>query len=162
MTSPVTVVEWARWSAFKGLSNDRTGIRQFVQRIFRQSLDDLISLIHTPLVDIFDYFVHRRMQSDLDRTLHETRNVDHAINRLEARVRVLEQSTEALWTLLKAKTGWTDEELIEQAKAAHSVHSPGRCPACGRTLLIQNGKNCQWCGQPLNDKPRIIGTDNEA
>jgi hypothetical protein len=98
-------------------------------------------------MDIFDYFVHARMQTEIDRNRFDSMHSQQDIFELEGRMRALEGTTRALWALLKAKTGWTDEELVEQAKTVEAAS--GTCPGCGRRVLVKTSPKCSWCGHPL-------------
>lgn len=101
-------------------------------------------------MDFFDFLVHRDLQRQIDSNRRDSLIADNEVLELQARVRILEQTTAALWTLVKEKTGWTDEELIDKANALQERRVPGKCSACGRTVLVQNAKVCSWCGQPLS------------
>ncbi|MDR3688274.1 MAG: hypothetical protein P4L46_02765 [Fimbriimonas sp.] len=113
-------------------------------------------------MNVFDYLIQQRMQVQIDQNRHESMRTDQMTVEIEARVRDLEKSTGALWSLLKAKTGWTDEELIEQMKVAEAAHAPDHCPICGRRLLVKNGVSCSWCGRRLDRKSSIVGCDEAA
>ncbi len=61
----------------------------------------------------------------------------------------------ALWSMLKQKSGCTDEELvaaIEEAdmrdgvKDGQMTSQKTACPKCGRTLLTKRRDKCSWCG----------------
>lgn len=98
-------------------------------------------------MDIFDYYRQAQLQAEINQTRDETLRSQEATFELTAHVRQLEKTTRALWSLVKAKTGWTDEELIEHAKALEA--GSGNCPSCGRRLLVQHSPKCSWCGHTL-------------
>ena len=76
----------------------------------------------------------------------------------ELKVRSLEMTCAAMWTILKDKLAVTDEELIH---AIHAVDArdgvvDGRigqaakeCPHCHRKVLTRNPIKCAWCGGDL-------------
>jgi len=113
-------------------------------------------------MEMFDYLAQRHMQLEIDQGRYHGARVDDRTIELEARVRILERATGALWSLLKAKTEWTDEELIEHAKTAETVLSPNHCPSCGRRLLVKYGVTCSWCGHRLDRGPGTLGSEQEA
>ena len=78
------------------------------------------------------------------------------LERLDDRLSHLAMVTEALWHLLKSKTGWTDEMLmqeLQQLDAADGTIDQRRtpraikCPACQRNLPA-DGRDCIYCGTP--------------
>jgi hypothetical protein len=77
---------------------------------------------------------------------------------LEDRIDALELACAGLWRLLKAKHGYTDDELaaaITDVDAADGKvdgkmrSRPSECPACGRQLLTRSREKCSWCGARL-------------
>ena len=102
-------------------------------------------------MNIFDAFAHAGLRSEISQTRLESGRAEETTIELEARVRLLEKTTGALWSLVKAKTGWTDEELIEHAKALDAVQDPGSCQACGRRLIVKHAANCSWCGHRIGE-----------
>ncbi len=74
-------------------------------------------------------------------------------------LQALELTCAALWTILKEKNGYTDEELI---KAIHDVDARDGtvdakiseaarvCPLCKRKVLTRNPTKCSWCGGNLS------------
>jgi len=112
-------------------------------------------------MDFLDGFIYRELQSELDANRSQSFREDERTLELEGRVRLLEKQMATLWLLLKAKTGLTDEDLREVARAAGPTPEPGRCPACGRKLLIQNGVNCSCCGHRLGSSPtKLVGGES--
>lgn len=81
---------------------------------------------------------------------------------LQQRVDSLELACAALWALLKAQNGYTDDQLKEMI---HSVdvadgtadgritRQGGACPHCGHRVLSRTAGKCLWCGAPLNNGP---------
>lgn len=78
------------------------------------------------------------------------------LERLDDRLSHLAMINEALWRLLKSKTGWTDEMLmhelhqldasdgtIDQRRTPRAI----KCPACQRNLPA-DGRDCIYCGTP--------------
>lgn len=114
-------------------------------------------------MSVFDFYARRAIQSDILSARDDSRRAETAIDELEARVHVLEQSLEALWSLLKDKAGLADEELTEHAKQrAEAAPSPGTCPACGRRLLVRHAATCSWCGHRLDPNLLIGGPADGA
>jgi hypothetical protein len=81
---------------------------------------------------------------------------------LEDRIEALELACSGLWHLLKAKHGYTDEELAQAVYAVDAMDGQidGRkkpvqvvCPTCGRPSLTRNRTRCLWCGQPFISSP---------
>ncbi len=76
------------------------------------------------------------------------------IDKLEAKVRHLSLISEALWIILRDKTGLTDEQLH---KVIHAVEehrkqrkdSKQNCHQCGMELPINKTK-CIYCGAELD------------
>lgn len=77
-----------------------------------------------------------------------------AAGNAEDRVERLALLTEALWVLLKEKTGATDEELLDKVREVDlsDGYLDGKvrretvdCPSCGRTLA-QRKNTCIYCG----------------
>jgi hypothetical protein len=100
------------------------------------------------------------LQSEIDTNRSQSFRADQRTVELEGRVRLLERQLAALWLLLKEKTGLTDQELHEVARAADPTPEAGCCPACGRKLQIQNGVNCSSCGHRLDPLPhRVAGNE---
>lgn len=70
--------------------------------------------------------------------------------------------TEAMWTLMKQKDGYTDEVLtqtigeIEKRKVVVDGMAvkdpPVTCPACGKINLAKR-LFCIYCGAPIAEKP---------
>ena len=71
--------------------------------------------------------------------------------------------TEALWTILKDRFGYTEEDLMQliedidlqdgrrDGKKARSADRP-KCPDCGRTI-IRRQVVCLYCGAEAPQKP---------
>jgi len=81
--------------------------------------------------------------------------VKHDINRLLL-------ITEALWTILKAEHGYTDEVLTKKIAELDLQDGkldgrgfkdqPQECPSCGR-LNAAKRPFCIYCGKPIESKP---------
>ena len=78
---------------------------------------------------------------------------------LELRLQALELSCAAMWTLLKEKNGYTDEELVaaiteidgRDGKVDGKISRAERiCPTCNRKVLTRNPNKCSWCGGALH------------
>jgi hypothetical protein len=78
------------------------------------------------------------------------------LERLDDRLCHLAMVTEALWRLLKSKTGWTDDMLIQELQQLDAEdgtidqrRNPRaiKCPACQRNLPA-DGRDCIYCGTP--------------
>lgn len=78
------------------------------------------------------------------------------LDRLDDRLSHLAMVTEALWRLLRSKTGWTDEMLFEELRqldlsdgTADARRTPRaiQCQACHRNLPA-DGRDCIYCGTP--------------
>lgn len=81
---------------------------------------------------------------------------------LESRIEALELSCAGLWDLLKARHGYTDEEIAEHIRMVDlrdgrldgKTHPPEQfCPNCKRKLLTRSRKRCVWCGVELAPTP---------
>lgn len=84
--------------------------------------------------------------------------VEDSTKSLELRIQALELTCAALWTILKEKNGYTDDELM---RAIHEVdardgvidgkisQSARICPHCNRKVLTRNPTKCAWCGGDL-------------
>ncbi len=88
-----------------------------------------------------------------------TERVSQDLNR---RIESLELACAGLWELLKAKNGYTDEELVAVIREVdlRDGKEDGRvrptdekCPSCGRQLLSRKSPNCSWCGADLGRGP---------
>ena len=70
--------------------------------------------------------------------------------------------TEALWTILKEKDGYDDNELIKRMVTIDmrdgkldgkvAPEPPHKCPKCDRTLF-KNRPRCLYCGEPVAVDP---------
>ena len=81
---------------------------------------------------------------------------------LESRIDALELACAGLWQLLKARHGYTDEEIVGfihqvdardgsiDGKAGSAMQS---CPACGRKIITRSRIRCVWCGAELPEEP---------
>ncbi|MFO1439587.1 MAG: hypothetical protein U1F81_14800 [Verrucomicrobiaceae bacterium] len=78
------------------------------------------------------------------------------LERLDERLSHLAMLTEAMWSLLKSKTGWTDEMLmheLHQIDIADGTIDQRRtpravlCHACQRKVPA-DGRDCIYCGAP--------------
>jgi hypothetical protein len=79
---------------------------------------------------------------------------------LESRLDALELACSALWRILKAKHGYSDEELALAIKEldlqdgqldGKKAPEPAVCSECGRPLLTRSRTRCLWCGAALLD-----------
>jgi hypothetical protein len=74
---------------------------------------------------------------------------------LEDRVDRLTLVCSALWSLLRERTGLTEEQLLERVKEIDLAdgrldgkvprQAPATCGACGRTFAARHAR-CIWCG----------------
>ncbi|HCE44487.1 MAG TPA: hypothetical protein DET40_13140 [Lentisphaeria bacterium] len=77
--------------------------------------------------------------------------------RLRDEIHHLTIITQAMWELLKTKTGATDEELkkkiteVEFEKAKAYTTSTLKCKSCSRTVSIKS-KTCVFCGEKIEHK----------
>ena len=106
--------------------------------------------------------VGRGMETGTGAAQADARAARDATEALRADVERLLIITEALWTLLKEKHGYSDEELYRQVeeidlrdgkldgKVARSA--PLKCPRCNRTLM-GNRPACIYCGQEVQVSP---------
>jgi hypothetical protein len=84
------------------------------------------------------------------------------VARLQAQVERLLIVTEALWTILREKTGLDEQELLRQmvqidlrdGKLDGRVAStpPEPCPKCHR-IVSKGAIRCLYCGEPLLTNP---------
>jgi len=84
------------------------------------------------------------------------------VSMLKLDVEKLLMITEALWSMLKEQTGYTDEDLtrriqdidLRDGKLDGKVakDGPERCPNCHRTLLGDRPM-CLYCGAPVKRDP---------
>lgn len=81
---------------------------------------------------------------------------------IESRMDYLELACAGLWTLLKQKHGYTDDELIAAIQEVDArdgnidgkIGRSGRtCPHCQRKLLTRDSPKCSWCGGALGHRP---------
>jgi len=80
---------------------------------------------------------------------------------LNQKVERLMMITEALWTILKETTEYTDEDLVEIIREIDlkdgkldgkvAQEPPELCPKCKR-VLQKNKKNCIYCGSEIEIK----------
>jgi hypothetical protein len=89
------------------------------------------------------------------------RSAESAVMPIEHRLDYLELACAGLWNLLKAKHGYTDEELVAsiQEVDARDGNVDGKigrasrdCPHCHRKLLTRDSPKCAWCGGALSGK----------
>lgn len=85
------------------------------------------------------------------------------VEQVEGEIERLLMITEALWTMLKEKHGYTDEDLVARiqqidmrdgkydGKVAPPQESPN-CPHCGRKLLTRRPV-CLYCGGAMSRDP---------
>jgi len=91
----------------------------------------------------------------------DARRADRRAEALELDVERLLMISEALWTMLKEKHGYTDEALekrimeidLRDGKLDGRVADspPGKCPKCGRPLMKRRPR-CLYCGE-------MVGTE---
>lgn len=81
---------------------------------------------------------------------------------LESRIEHLELACAGLWTLLKQKHGYSDDDLIAAIQEVDMLDGTldgkiGRasqnCPHCQRKLLTRDSPKCSWCGGSLAHRP---------
>jgi len=93
---------------------------------------------------------------------------DPAAARAQAKAETLEQrldrallTLEAMWTLLRERSGVTDEELVQRIVELDEsdgfldgkVRRPPRsCPHCGRTTPLRFAR-CLYCGEVVSPAP---------
>jgi hypothetical protein len=86
---------------------------------------------------------------------------EQAVMSVENRLDHLELACSGLWTLLKEKHGYTDDELIvaiQEVDARDGVvdgkvgRAQHTCPHCHRKLLSRESPKCSWCGGSLEHK----------
>jgi hypothetical protein len=99
---------------------------------------------------------------EASRASSKAKEVSDHLGLIKVDVEKLLMISEALWTILKEKHGYTDDELIRRienidlrdgkldGKVAKSPAKP--CPACNR-VLIGNRPVCLYCGQTVKRKP---------
>jgi hypothetical protein len=83
------------------------------------------------------------------------RNAEHEVRSLQFDVDRLLMITEALWTILKEKYGYSDEDLRKMVEAIDlrdgkidgriGKGEPRTCPGCGR-VAAKNRPVCLYCG----------------
>ena len=106
------------------------------------------------MIDIFSggRQASRNAQSAELNAQQAKRDVEHLeddLKRLQERFDKLTAITTAMWTLLKAKTDVTDEELKAEATRAEAMQQqaaqqPAACPQCGRAMLART-RRCLYC-----------------
>ncbi len=111
--------------------------------------------------------LHHQRRSASAAEIHADRAADRVgvltqeIRHLQARVGQLAMVSEALWTLLRDQTGWTDDVLLERIRAidlldgqldGKVVRPPAACPKCQRTLS-QRHQHCIYCGAQVERGP---------
>jgi hypothetical protein len=107
------------------------------------------------------FYGYLRPSPDFTRQIRETANraKENALDLEELHVRLerLQLVSQALWNLLKQKTGMTDAELqkeidgLEQAEAKPATAALV-CKDCGKPVSRQH-KVCIYCGGPDLVKP---------
>ncbi len=94
------------------------------------------------------------MQEQIGQVQHGTDSLGHRQDVLSDRIDKLSLLVLALWTLLKDKTGLSDEQLIEKVKELDLAdgsldgkigESTFRCPKCGAAVSTRLNR-CQFCG----------------
>lgn len=77
-------------------------------------------------------------------------DVQERLRGLDETVGRLMTTTAAMWSLVKEKTGATDEELLARVKKLEAEQAEGRvavkCGKCGRTVP-SGKKRCMYCGE---------------
>jgi formylmethanofuran dehydrogenase subunit E len=82
-------------------------------------------------------------------------------DKLASEVHRLTMLLESVWTVLKKKTGLTDEELKTELKAIKLKHAeaaaksePGKCVSCGKAIALNSAK-CVFCGT-VQEKEKLF------
>ena len=111
--------------------------------------------------------LHQTRRSASTAEMHAGRATDRAglltqeVRHLQERVSQLALVSEALWTLLRDQTGWTDDVLMERVRAidlvdghldGKVVRPPASCPKCQRTLSPRH-QHCIYCGAQVERSP---------
>ena len=73
---------------------------------------------------------------------HSGRRAETRVQALEARVDRLAMLCEAMWTLLRDNTAFTDEQLLDRIT---EISTAIECHNCGRTIARRMAK-CMYCG----------------
>jgi hypothetical protein len=99
---------------------------------------------------------------EASRASSKAREVSNQLGLIKVDVEKLLMISEALWTILKEKHGYTDNELIRRIENIDlrdgkldgkvSKNPPEPCPACGR-ILMGNRPVCLYCGMKVKRKP---------
>ncbi len=81
--------------------------------------------------------------------------------KLAGEVHHLSLLLEAVWSLLREKTGLSDEELKAELRAVKLKHAeaaaksePGNCTNCGKALAAESNK-CVFCGA-VQEKEKLF------
>jgi len=99
---------------------------------------------------------NQRLASSAKRQAHRA---NESLSDLEATVDRLALTCRALWELLQAKTGLTEDDLAakvaelsgeqeDEQAAGKAAAAPRRCPACKRASNARH-VNCIYCGETL-------------
>jgi hypothetical protein len=95
-----------------------------------------------------------------DTALEHLRAVEGDLERAQQEVDRLSMIVEAMWSLMRERTGVTDEELGRRVEAidlrdgkldGRSVRAVPLCEKCQRPASVRNGL-CLYCGHP-NRRP---------
>ncbi len=97
-------------------------------------------------------------QETADVAQREARDAQFNVELMRADINRLLMITEGLWTLLKEKHGYTDEELAQAVQAIDAQDgvldgkppkaSPKPCPQC-RRMVAAHHTTCIYCGQTV-------------
>ena len=120
-------------------------------------------------MSLFDkYLLHQR----IEQAEHKATQSQNAITGSQAEIEVLKfyverlsMITEALWTILKEKHGYSDEDLMKRIGEIDvrdgkldghaSSGEPPSCPQCKRMHVAKHRPMCLYCGaaMPVPDHP---------
>lgn len=116
---------------------------------------------------LFDTSLSRRSRFSSEPSITEmnvldakaaARQASNDVIMLKQKVERLMMITEALWTILKETTDYTDDDLAEIIREIDlrdgvldgkvAQETPDLCPNCNR-VLQKNKKNCIYCGSEI-------------
>jgi hypothetical protein len=98
-------------------------------------------------------------RADAARASKQADSTRREMEGVEARLDKLTLVCEAMWQLLRDKTGLSDAELVEQISQLDAAdgkmdgmgqRAPVDCPSCGRTISARHVK-CMYCGAYKSD-----------
>ena len=116
------------------------------------------------MADVFDLLQQRQIREARHRAEQvgiETASAQASVARLEERIDRLTLACTAMWSVLRQRTGATDEELVTAVQeidlrdgVLDGRHSPPpiQCPAC-RRLSHRRHRFCMYCEAPLPQDP---------